>query len=157
MSVKSVSVNLRDLAAGAVFIAIGLFFALNSLAYLNFGEAVSMGPGYFPTVLGFVLAGFGVFIGATSIGKANVPFGAVSIRGTLLIMASILFFAFSVRGLGMAPSLGISVYLSAISSGRMTIPGALVVSAALTVFCVAVFIYALGLPYPVIGPWILDR
>jgi hypothetical protein len=61
--------NPRDLAAGALFIAIGGFFALNAWLNLAVGRAFAMGPGYFPILLGMILIGFGIAIGAAGLGK----------------------------------------------------------------------------------------
>ena len=45
---------LKDILAGAIFIAFGLAFALGSLAY-DIGSPTNMGPGYVPLALGLVL------------------------------------------------------------------------------------------------------
>ena len=44
------TVNIRDIGAGLIFIAIGLLFGLGSIG-LEIGTALRMGPGYFPLVL----------------------------------------------------------------------------------------------------------
>jgi hypothetical protein len=54
-------VNGRDFWAGAMFIAIGLGFMIASREY-QMGSAVRMGPAYFPTVLGGLLAVLGVAV-----------------------------------------------------------------------------------------------
>ena len=54
--------NLKDLAAGALFVAIGGFFTLNAWFNLTIGNALAMGPGYFPILLGLVLIGLGAAI-----------------------------------------------------------------------------------------------
>jgi hypothetical protein len=51
----------RDFWAGLMFMAVGIGFAWGATHY-NVGEAARMGPGYFPLVLGIVLAGLGGFI-----------------------------------------------------------------------------------------------
>jgi len=145
--------NPKDLAAGAIFIAIGAFFALNAWFNLAIGQAFSMGPGYFPVLLGLVLIGLGVAIVLAGIGKPTSPFGDVSWRGITLVTASIVFFALTVRGLGLAPALGGATVLAALSARNSPL-FALVLSLCLTAFCVLVFIYALRLPYAVIGPWL---
>jgi hypothetical protein len=58
-----------------------------------------------------------------------------------------------VRGLGLAPSLFVTVFMSAFASQRTGIIGALALAAALTFICIAIFIWALGMPLAVIGPW----
>ena len=147
-------VNTRDLAAGALFVAIGGFFAMNAWRNLAVGQAFAMGPGYFPILLGAVLIGLGLAIGLSGLLKSATPFGPVSWRGVGLVTGSIVFFALTVRGLGMAPALGVATILAALSSDRNSPVFAVVLSLCLTAFCILVFVYALRLPYAVIGPWL---
>jgi hypothetical protein len=152
-----VRVNRKDLAAGLVFVAIGLAFGLNAWFTLRIGAARSMGPGYFPVLLGATLVGLGLAIGASALKRPAEPFGAVPWRGLVLVILSIVFFAATVRGLGMAPSLGLATVVAALSSGRLSVWAALALSAVLTTLCILIFLYALQLPYPVIGPWLAAR
>lgn len=55
-----------DVLAGAVFLAFGAAFAYASTQY-DVGTLFHMGPGYFPLVLGIILAGFGVAIIGTAL------------------------------------------------------------------------------------------
>jgi hypothetical protein len=55
-----------NLVAGAIFLAFGAAFAYTSSTY-DVGTLLSMGPGYFPLVLGLVLAGLGLVIMATGL------------------------------------------------------------------------------------------
>jgi hypothetical protein len=75
-------------------------------------------------------------------------------RGILLILGGIIFFGVTVRGLGLAPALFVAVLLSAFASSRTTALAALVLAVALTAFCAAIFVGGLGLPIPLIGPWL---
>ena len=146
--------NLKDLAAGALFVAIGAFFTLNAWFNLAVGSAFAMGPGYFPILLGLVLIGLGLAIVLSGTRTPASPFGAVSWRGVSLVTASILFFALTVRGLGMAPALGGATILAALSTNRNSPTFAVVVSLCLTTLSILIFVYALRLPYAVIGPWL---
>jgi hypothetical protein len=148
------AVNPRDLVAGIVFIVIGAAFGGNAWLTLRLGEANAMGPGYFPVLLGLILVGFGGAIVFSSVGKPRETFGIVPWQGIALVTAAIVFFALTVRGLGMAPSLGIATFIAAQASGRLSLPGSLLLAVGLTAFCVVMFIYALRLPYPVIGSWL---
>jgi putative tricarboxylic transport membrane protein len=149
-----VQANLRDVAAGVVFVAIGGFFALDAWFNLRIGRAFSMGPGYFPALLGTILILLGLAMALMALGKPSEAIGHIPWKGIALIIGSIVFFAVTVRGLGLAPSLFVTSLMAGLSSGKLApIPAALL-SLALTVFCVAVFIYALGLPYPIIGRWL---
>jgi len=148
------AVNIRDVAAGLLFVAIGLFFALDSLFNLRIGQAFSMGPGYFPLIMGGVLVALGVAIAAKSVGQLSVPIGRIPWRGLGLIMAAIIYFAASVRALGFAPAVAGSTFLASLSSGRMSLVAAIITTAVLTLFCALVFVVALGLPYPLLARWI---
>jgi hypothetical protein len=52
----------KDFWAGLMFIAFGLFAAIFAYANYQMGTAVRMGPAYFPTVLGGLLALLGVLV-----------------------------------------------------------------------------------------------
>ena len=146
--------NSKDLACGILFVAIGLFFALNAWRELRIGRAFEMGPGYFPILLGVLLTGLGIAIAITALGKPAESFGLISVRGTCLISLSVLFFAVTARPLGMLPSLLISTFIAACSTRQATFRSAIILSLVLTAFNIGIFIYALRLPYPVIGPWL---
>lgn len=148
------SVNLRDFAAGTAFIVIGLAFGVNAWFDLRIGQANAMGPGYFPVMLGLILVGLGSTIAYSAVGKAHEAFGFVSWRGTALIAVAIVFFAVTVRGLGMAPALIGATLMGGLASGRLSLRGCVALAIGLSAFCVVVFIYAMQLPYPVIGPWL---
>jgi hypothetical protein len=51
----------KDFFSGLMFLAVGIAFAWGATTY-TIGEGARMGPGYFPLMLGVVLAGMGGFI-----------------------------------------------------------------------------------------------
>jgi hypothetical protein len=51
----------QDFFSGVMFMAIGIAFAWGATTY-TVGEGARMGPGYFPLMLGILLAGLGAFI-----------------------------------------------------------------------------------------------
>jgi hypothetical protein len=51
----------QDFFSGLMFLAVGIAFAWGATTY-HIGEGARMGPGYFPLLLGIVLAGLGGFI-----------------------------------------------------------------------------------------------
>ena len=147
-------VNRKDLAAGAMFVAIGLAFGLHAWLNLRIGAARAMGPGYFPILLGASLVCLGLAIGARALGQAAETLGPVAWRGLVLVTLAIVFFAVTVRGLGMAAALGGATFLAGLASGRLAPWAAAALSAILTTLCIGIFLYALNLPYPVVGPWL---
>lgn len=148
------AINLKDLAAGLVFVAIGGFFAIDALATLRLGSTLNMGPGYFPVLLGALLILLGLAIAASGLGRPTEPFGSVSLRGVTLVMAAIVVFGASVRGLGFIPALFASVMMSSLASRQVSLKLAMLLSLTLTAFSTLVFVVALGLPYPLLGRWI---
>lgn len=145
---------LKDILAGSVFIAFGLFFALVSLTY-EVGSPLNMGPGYVPLVLGGALVLLGLVIVAKGfVAGEGDAIGTIPWRSAALIVAAIVFFGITVRGLGLVPSLFVATILAAFAGFRTGIIPAVVISAGLTVLCVLIFFVGLQLRVPLIGPWI---
>jgi hypothetical protein len=146
--------SLRDLVSGLIFVAFGLAFAGIALTY-DLGSALRMGPGYFPFLLGslLVLLGMAITIGGLARSE-DAPSGALPWRGLLFLTAAVLVFGFSVRRFGLAPALFLSVLLAAFSSERTTVLAALAMAAGLTAICVLIFVEGLGMPVPLLGPWL---
>jgi len=146
--------SVRDLLAGLIFIAFGLTFAGISLTY-ELGTALRMGPGYFPFVLGLLLTLLGLAIAIEGFLKGDGdPIGTIPWRGLLLITAAVLVFGLGVKRLGLAPSLFVAVFLAALSSARTGIIAALAMAVGLTVLCILIFVEGLGMPVPLLGPWL---
>jgi hypothetical protein len=145
-----------DLLAGLIFVAFGLAFAATSLTY-DLGTPLRMGPGYFPLVLGGIL----VLLGLLIVGKGLVAgageegrLGAVPWRALVLIVVAVLFFGMTVRGLGVVPATAVTALLTALASYRTGILAAVAIAAGLTVLCVLIFVLALQLRLPLVGPWL---
>ena len=90
----------KDFWSGLMFIGSGLFFMIWAMTYYQMGTAVRMGPAYFPTVLGGLLAVLGVIILAESVmvqpeGDATLvlPFNIVDIGIAVAVYIVLGFFA----------------------------------------------------------------
>lgn len=147
--------SIKDILSGLIFIGFGAAFGITATGY-EFGTALRMGPGYFPIVLATALAALGVAILVKGLSAAveDRDLGVVSWRAVVLISGAVLFFGATVRGLGLAPALFVTVLVSALASVENTLPRAAVIAATLTVFCVLIFHYALGVAVPLFGPWL---
>lgn len=145
---------LKDILAGAIFIVFGVAFATGSLAY-EIGSPLRMGPGFVPLALGIILSAFGLLVVVTGFiaGEAE-PIGGVGWRAVALITAALLFFGFTVRGLGVVGALFGSSLLAALARSATSIREALLIAVALTALSVVIFIFALQLRLPLIGSWI---
>jgi hypothetical protein len=144
----------RDVLAGLLFVAFGLAFAVLSTGY-EVGSPVRMGPGYFPLVLGILLVGLGGLVAVRGVlfGDGDA-IGIVPWRAIVLLLAAIITFGVTVRGLGLVPSTLIAVLLSALASRRATLISVLLVSVGLTALCMLVFVVALNLRLTLFGPWL---
>ncbi|QND12753.1 tripartite tricarboxylate transporter TctB family protein [Rhizobium leguminosarum bv. trifolii] len=150
---KSISFDTTNAICGALFVATGAFFAIQSLG-LDLGTAVRMGPGYFPLVLAAVLVLLGAIILIQALRVEGEPIDAFAWRGMLFILPAPVFFGLTVRGLGFAPSLFLTAFIACFASQKMNVFLAIVLSLLLTIFSVGVFSYGLGLPFERFGPWV---
>jgi Tripartite tricarboxylate transporter TctB family len=143
----------KDFWTGGIYIALGASAILIAREY-GMGTALKMGPAYFPTVLGALL----VLIGAIAMIRAflveGTPIGALAVKPLAIILGSIVLFGFIVRGVGLLVALPLLVILSAYASVHFRWLPALVLAAGLTVFCIMIFVQGLGVPLPIIGPWL---
>jgi Tripartite tricarboxylate transporter TctB family len=80
--------------------------------------------------------------------------GAFAFKGLILVTTAVLVFGFVVRGAGLVVALPLLVIISALASSRFRWRPTLIMAAGLTIFCVLVFIKGLGIPLPIIGPWL---
>jgi hypothetical protein len=147
---------LKDGLAGVVFVAIGLAFAFIGQTYA-LGTTGQMGPGYFPTVLGVILVVLGGAIVVQAFLSPDLerePFGRIPWRALAMTLAAVMVFGLTVRGLGVAPAVFLSALLSALSSRTNSPLAAAAIGIGLAVLGVLIFIVALSLRLPLVGPWL---
>jgi hypothetical protein len=118
------------------------------------GSAGRMGPAYFPTVLGSLLALIGVIAMVRSFLHDGEAIGKFYIKEVVLILAAVLLFGFLMRGAGLVPATMVLVLMSAYASPKFRWGEMLLLAVGLTIFAVVVFVKLLGLPMPVFGPWL---
>jgi hypothetical protein len=147
--------SLKDILSGLIFIGIGLAFGIAASGY-EIGTALSMGPGYFPLVLASFLVLLGLIIAVKGM-FAPEDMGAIggaSWRALLLVLPAIVFFGATVRGLGLVPTLFLTVFITALAARSASLVTAAILAAGMTIFCVLIFSYGLGVPVPLLGPWV---
>ncbi|RJF99400.1 tripartite tricarboxylate transporter TctB family protein [Noviherbaspirillum saxi] len=145
--------NPKDFWSGAIFIVIGLAGVFIGRDY-SMGSAGRMGPAYFPTILGSLLAIIGAIAVVRSLLTSGEAVGKFTIKGMTLVIVSTLLFGILVRGAGLAIAVVLLVMLSGLASIRFKVGPFLIVAVGLAAFSVLVFVKALGLPMPMFGPWL---
>lgn len=144
--------NPKDFWAGILYITFGVGAMWIAREY-NLGSALKMGPGYFPTVLGGLLAAIGIAALVRSFVSAGDAIGGLAIKPMLYVTVSTIAFGVLVRGAGVIPAIVVLTLASAYASVRFRIGPALLLAAGLAAFCVLVFVYGLGVPLAPFGTW----
>ena len=139
----------RDFWAGLMFIAFGLFFAIGAAINYQMGTAVRMGPGYFPAVLGALLAVLGLIVLLGSFTMEGSPVPAFHFRPLLFILASSLAFAYLLKPLGLVLATAALIFISAYGGHEFKFKEVAILTALLVVFSVIVFVKGLTLPFPI--------
>ena len=146
--------DVKDILSGLLFVAFGLAFAVIASTY-EIGSTLQMGPGYFPLALGGLLVLFGGLIVAKGIlARDGEAIRTIPWRALALILGAVVFFGVTVRGLGLVPSVFVTVLMSTFASRRTSAIVAVLISVGLTILCILVFVVALRLRLPLLGPWI---
>jgi Tripartite tricarboxylate transporter TctB family len=143
-----------DVLAGGIFVLIGGAFVVGSLGY-ELGTPLRMGPGYFPLLVGVIVAALGLAIVLKGLIAGEViSFGAIPWRAVAAIVLALLFFGFTVDGLGFVPTCAVAALLTTLASSRVRPVRAVLVAAGLTVASTLIFVVGLQLRIPLWGPWL---
>jgi uncharacterized membrane protein len=141
--------NNKDVWAGLMLIGIGAAAVLIARNY-PFGTALRMGPGYFPVILGGLLIVFGLAILAYGLRTREKIAGSWSLRALIILPLSLVLFGVLMEHAGFVPAMMVLIFGSATASTEFKFAEVLLFSIGLTALSVAVFVWGLGLPYPLI-------
>jgi hypothetical protein len=134
---------------------LGAGAALTGSGY-EMGSLTKMGPGFFPTALGILLAFVGVLIaGSASYGETTDEMHAVATpadwRGWgCIIGGAVLFIVFAAHG-GLLLATFSCVFVAALGDRTNTWKQAFLLAAGVSVFGILVFAYALRVQIPIVG------
>jgi putative tricarboxylic transport membrane protein len=150
----------RDFYGGLVLIALA-GIAVWASGDLPGQQGFSFGPGTAPRMFAGLLAAVGGLISITGLLVNGPKIESFAVRGPSYVLAAILFFASTIRGVHLdffglpivIPALGL--VLSTFCAFMISISGStefrwresLLAAAAMTAFCVIVFVYLLQLPF----------
>lgn len=141
--------NNKDFFAGLLMLAIGAGGFYMALGY-PFGTAVRMGPGYFPRVLAGILMAFGLFVLIRGILTSEKVTGKWGWKPLAFITVSLVAFGFVMDRYGLIPALVVMFFVAALGGHEFKFIEVLILTAVMSAFAVGVFVYGLGLPYPLL-------
>ena len=113
-----------------------------------------MGPAYFPTMLGLLLALIGLAVVLRAFLRPGPPVSSFAFRKPALVLGATVLFGLLLRPLGLAGALIVLVVLSAYASERFRWPAVLALGVGLAVGSSILFVQLLGLPSPILGTWL---
>ena len=134
----------KDFWSGLMFCGFAVVGIVAARGY-SLGAAGKMGPGYFPLLLGGVLALLGVVLIARSIVLDGEPLPRFHVLPLAVIAVAVCLFGALIEPFGLVVALAVLAMLSAWAGPQFRWLEAAALTAALIVFSIGVFVYALGL------------
>jgi len=138
----------RDFCAGLIFLFFGVLAAYIARDY-PMGSAVRMGPGYFPYILGILLALLGVVICLEGLVVHGERIESASLRALLLVRGAVGVFAGTIESAGIVIATALLVGIGAAASPESRLREVAVLVVFLLAVAVGVFTYGLGLPFKI--------
>jgi hypothetical protein len=140
----------KDFWSGVMFLVIGLAFVGFAQDY-DMGTAQRMGPGYFPTVLGGLLAILGLVISIVAL-RNDAPGGEIErfhFGPLLIVLGAVALFGLLLRTAGLVAALLVLIGVSAYASHEFRLREIVPLAAFLVLLVLAVFVWGLGLVIPI--------
>lgn len=137
----------RDFWAGLMLIGTGALSIYVAREY-PFGTTLRMGSGYMPTVLGGLLVLFGLYLAVKGLRSNEKIESGWSLRALIIIPLSFVAFGFLMDRAGFVPALSVLVVGAALAGKEFKLTEVVLLAALLTAASVVVFVWGLGLPYP---------
>jgi hypothetical protein len=137
----------KNFLSGLFFLGtggLGIFMAQD----YPMGTALRMGPGYFPIVLSGMMILFGIYCLIQGLLKPEKLPGTWSPRALLILPIATIVFGLLMEHAGFIPALLALVFISAYAGDEFKFGEVLIMAIGLTIGSWALFIWGLGLPYP---------
>ncbi|MBS0428425.1 MAG: tripartite tricarboxylate transporter TctB family protein [Proteobacteria bacterium] len=149
----------RDFFSGALFCAFGVAFAWGATTY-NVGTGARMGPGYFPLIVGVLIAIMGALITAKSMiveTEDGEPVGRIAWKPLVFIISANVLFGVLLGGL---PSIGLPpmglivaiyalTFIAGLAGDKFSVKASAVLATILAIGSYLAFVVALKLQFPV--------
>jgi len=149
----------KDFCAGLMFTVVGAAFALGATTY-SIGDGARMGPGYFPLMLGIVLAAMGAFVTFQSLvveKEGGDRIGAIAWKPLGYIIGANVLFGVLLGGLPKigVPSMGLIAgiygltFVSSLAGGEFKAKEVAILATILAIGSYLAFVVLLKLQFPV--------
>lgn len=135
----------RDLWAGVLFVTFGGLFMLGARAY-TIGTPAQMGSGFFPLMVGALMAVLGLAIAARGLFARTADRVALHPVPLGVLIAALCLFGLLADDGGLVIAVVVLVVVSARAGGAFRWLETIALAAGLAAFSVATFVYALSLP-----------
>lgn len=141
--------NNQDFWAGVMFFGTGAG-AMGIAWNYPFGSTLNMGPGYYPMVLGGLLIVMGGAVMLRGLRYNEKMQGPWSPRALVMLPLSVVAFGLLMSRAGFLPALAALVFLSAAAGREFKFTEVILLTLFLCVLAAVMFIWGLGLPYPLV-------
>ena len=142
--------NPKDFWSGVMFAVTGFAFAIIVKVFeYPMGTSSRMGPGYFPFVLGLMMAALGVLIIVQSLATTSEPIAKFAWRPLIWVLGAFVIFGLTAKWAGLVIAIVLLVVISSYGGHEFKWKEALISSLILAASSVGVFVYGLKLPFPI--------
>ena len=138
----------QDLVAGLMFICFGAFGLILGKAY-PMGTSLRMGPGYLPTLLCWILIVLGAIVGGKGAVVGGLPIDRWYFRPLIMVNLGLLVFALLIENIGLPGAVIATVVVGALGGLEFRLIEVVALAVVLALLSIAIFIYGLGLPMPI--------
>lgn len=142
---RETRIDIRELLAGAFAAGLGASAVWIAQDY-PFGSLRRMGPGYFPTSLGWLLIGLGTVIAAGGFLRGGLQ-PRPEWRNLIAVLAGVLAFALTVERFGLIAATTALVCIAAAADRTSTLRGTIILAACLVAMTIGIFVKGLGIPF----------
>lgn len=135
---------------GLLFLIVGILFSTWATSY-TVGAASNMGPGYFPFMLGIILAILGALNLLKSIASKEIKIPAnIAWRPLILILLANILFGVLLPSMGLVVAVFALVIVSSYAIPNTSIKETILLATLLSVASCIVFAWALSMPIPIL-------
>lgn len=143
----------KDFLSGILFMFIGLGTVIVASNY-KIGNAMRIGPGTFPIMLGIIVVLIGLAITVRAVRNPDASEKIVSwdLQPLMFIVLSIIAFSLTIGTLGLIPAVVAVVVVGHFASREASFRELICMAVVLCAISAGIFIYGLNLPIP-LGFW----